>query len=81
LTTDDFRLACSDLYVHISLLFSGLLTHGSVPDEIGLKTVIPISKGRKGVSSDSSEYRVIAHSSIFGKVLDLVILNRYADFF
>jgi len=30
--------------------------------------------------SDSSGYREIALSSVFGKVLDLIILNRYADF-
>jgi len=71
--TDHFRVACSDLYVHIALLFSGLLTHGSVPDEFRLNTVIPISKDRQGVSSDSSEYRGIALIAIFGKVLDLII--------
>jgi len=55
------------------------LIHGSVPDEFGLSTVIPISKGRNGISSDSCRYRGIALSSIFGKVLDIIILNRYAD--
>ena len=62
-----------------SLLFSGLLAHGSVPDEFSLNTVIRIPNGRNGVSSDSSGYRGIALSSVFGKVLDLIILNRYAD--
>ena len=56
LLTDHFRHACHDFYVHISLLFSGLLIHGSVPDEFSLSTVIPIPKGRNGVSSDSSGY-------------------------
>jgi len=55
------------------------LIHGSVPDEFGLSTVIPIPKGRNGVSSDSSGYRGIALSCIFGKVLDIIILNHYAD--
>ena len=81
LTTDHFRFACRDFYVHMSLLFSGLLTHGSVPDEFSLNTVIPIPKGRNAVSSDSSGYRGIALSSVFGKVLDLIILNRYADIY
>jgi len=80
LTTDRFRFACSDLYVHILLLFSALLAHGFAPDECGLNTVISIRKGRKGVLTESSGYRGIALSSVFGKVLDLIILNRYVDF-
>jgi len=51
LTTDHFLFACSGLYVHISLLFAGLLTHCSAPDKFGLNTVIPIPNGRKGVLS------------------------------
>jgi len=80
LSTDHFRFACSDFDVHISLLFSGLLTYGSAPDEFGLNTVISIPKGRKCVLSDSSGYRWIAVSSVFGMFLDLIILNRYAGF-
>ena len=39
-------------------------------------TVIPIPEGRYG-HSDSDNYRGIALSSIFGKILDLIILTRY----
>ena len=39
-------------------------------------TVILIPKGRSG-HSDSDNYRGIALSSIFGKILDLIILTRY----
>ena len=51
LLTDHFRHACHDFYVHISLLFSGLLIHSSVLDEFGLRTVIPIPKSRNGVTN------------------------------
>ena len=79
LTTDHFRFACCDFYVHMSLLFSGLLTHGSVRDEFSLNTVILMPEGRNDVSSDCSGYKGITLSSVFGKVLDLIILNRYTD--
>ena len=80
LTTDHFRFVCSDLYVHILLLFSGLLAHGFAPDDCGLNTVISIRTGRKGVLTECSGYRGIALSSVFGNVSDLIILHRYADF-
>jgi len=41
-------------------------------------TFIHISKGRNG-QSDSDNYRGISLSSIFGKILDLIILNRYTS--
>ena len=51
----------------------------TVSNDGSVSYLIPIPKGRNGVSSDSSGYRGIALSSVFGKVLDLIILNRYAD--
>jgi len=67
------------LSVYISLLFTGLLIHGSSPDEFVTSTVIPIPKG-KGVNiTDSANYRGIALGSIFGKLFDLVVLHRFSD--
>jgi len=40
--------------------------------------VIPIPKGRNG-QSDSDNYRGISLSSIFGKILDLIVLSRYTS--
>jgi len=42
---------------------------------------VPISKGRNSNLTDSANYRGIALSSIFGKVLhDLIILSRYSEY-
>ena len=81
LTTDHFREGGVDLAVHLSVLFSSLLTHGVVPDNITLSTVIPISKMKNCSQKDSGNYRGIALSSIYGKLFDLVILSRYSDCF
>jgi hypothetical protein len=78
LSTDHFKHACPELSVFVSFLFTGLLTHGSLPTDMVTSTVIPIPKGRTG-QSDSANYRGIALSSIFGKILDLIILNRYKN--
>ena len=62
-------------------LFSSLLAHGVVPDDMTLSTVIPIPKSKNYSQMDSSNYRGIALSSIYGKSFDLVILSRYSDCF
>ena len=81
LTTDHFREGGVDLAVHLSFLFSSLLTHGVVPDDMTLSTVIPISTSKNCSQMDSSNYREIVISSIYGKLFDLVILSRYSDCF
>jgi len=65
--------------VYISFLFSALLIHGTAPEEFITSTVIPIPKGKGLNPTDSANYRGIALSSIFGKIFDLFILNRFCD--
>jgi len=64
---------------HIALLFTGILTHGCVPHDFTLSTVVPIPKAHNANLTDSANYRGISLSSIFGKILDLIVLNRYSD--
>lgn len=79
LSTNHFKFACAEFATHTALLFSGLLTHGSVIDEFLLSTTVPIPKGRNVNLTDSENYRGITLSSVFGRLLDLIILNRYSD--
>jgi len=65
--------------MHISLLFSGLLVHGCVPECMLTNTVIPIPKGKQANRTYSNNYRGIALSSVFGKLFDLVMLTRYCQ--
>ena len=53
--------------------------HGTAPQALNLSTVIPIPKGKNVCLSDSSNYRGIALSSIYGKLFDIVILSRCQD--
>ena len=66
----------NSLYVHISLLFNSMLKHGVTPDNMSLSTLIPIPKSFKRSRNDSNNDRAIALGSVFGKVLDHVILNQ-----
>ena len=53
--------------------------HGTVVDSFLLSTIVPIPKGRNANLSDSSNFRGIALSSVYGKLLDYIILDRYQD--
>ena len=79
LSTDYVIYACDELFVHIALLFSAMLVHGLVFDDLTTSSIIPIPKGKNMNCSESCNYRAIALSSIFGKLIDRIILIRYAD--
>lgn len=79
LGSDYFINACNELCVHIGFLFSSLVVHGVAPKDMLTSTVIPIPKGKNANVTDSSNYRGITLSSIFGKLFDILILSRYGD--
>jgi len=70
---------CDELVGYLSLLFTALLIHGSVPAELATSIAIPIHKGRRLNLTDSENYRGISLSCIFGKVYDLIVLLRFSD--
>ena len=75
---NNYISARNDLSVYISLFLLGLLAHGSVLEELLLHMIIPISKHAKGKTTNvtnSANYRVIALSSIYGKILCVIILS------
>ena len=79
LTSDHFINANRDLSAHLSMLLTGLLFHGFLPDDLAVSTIIPIPKSRNGQMTNSDNYRGICLSSIVCKILDLVIRDRYID--
>ena len=72
LVSDHFINACDELSIHVTMLFSALLMHGLVPDDMVSGTLRPICKGKNVNVTDSRNYRAIALSLIFGKVFDLI---------
>ena len=79
LMSDHVINACDELFIHISLLLSSMLVHGTPSDDLLVSTIVPIPKGKTGNRTASSNYRAIALSSIFGKIFDKIVLNRYSD--
>jgi len=65
-------------FTNLALLFSSIVIHGKVPDSNLLSIVVPIRKGNNVNKSDSSQYRGIALSSVYGKIFDNIVLSRYS---
>ena len=69
------------LYCYISLLFDSMISHGFVPKDFLLSTLIPIPKNRRKSLNCSDNYRAIALSSVMGKLLDKILLDKCSDVF
>ena len=59
-----------------ALLFTSFLLHGYSPNSMILGTMIPIPKDKRTSLCDYSNYRAIALSSMFRKVLDWIIFMK-----
>ena len=75
LTTNCLIQGTPKLFMLISMLFGAILTHGLVPSEFLIGTMSAIPKSLAG-SNSSDNYRAITLSSIIGRILDLIILDR-----
>jgi hypothetical protein len=56
-----------------------MLVHDAIPDNFTTDTVILIPKGKNMNLTDSNNYRGNALSSIFGKIFDIIFVNKHYD--
>lgn len=75
LSSDHVTKACSDLSVRIARLTTGMLVHYFVPVDPVISTVIPILKGKNTNVTVWAYYRGIGHSSVNGKIIDLILID------
>ena len=61
------------------MLFNAIVVHGSLPDTFMYSTIVPIPKTRNVNISNSSNYRGIALSSLYGKLFYNVVLMYFSD--
>ena len=80
-TSDHIIYGPDRLYVYLSLLFSSMVIHGHAPGEFAMSTLVPIPKNCKKSLNNSNNYRAIALSSIFGKLLDKIIIVKCQNIF
>jgi hypothetical protein len=76
--TNNFKYT-NYLFVHVAHLLSSAAVHASVPDDFLMGTFIPIPKGNNANDTASENYRDITSSSVFGRILDSIILSSYAS--
>ena len=67
--------------VCIALLFSSLLRHGHTPHDLLMSVIIPIPKNVRGNLGSSNNYRGISLCSPILKLLEIVIAQKYNDYF
>ena len=60
----------------LTIVFNAMINHGMSPESMLVGTMIPIPKGKRQVVCCSENFRAITLSSVFGKVLDWVILIK-----
>ena len=76
LYSDNFKHATYLLIQYITLIINCMISHGIVPDSFLKANVVPIPKNIRVDLTDSNNYRAIAMSRIFSKILDKIIINK-----
>ena len=56
-----------------------MATHGIVPNEFGVSTILPIPTSHNSNSINSTNFRGIALSSVYCTLLDNIILDKFRD--
>ena len=80
ITSEHIKFASPVIAYPLSTLFTAILRHGHMPKSFRDSVLVPIPKGNKDAST-SSNYRPIALSSSFSKILERLILSQYGSFF
>ena len=78
-SSDYFHQGTLLLYECISFLFSSMSKHIFAPFKLGISTIVPIHKRSNLKASESKNYRAVALSSLFAKILVNCILIMQSD--
>ena len=76
-STDFFKGAPDILFHHLAEVIKAFLVHGHVSQHLLLASLVPLVKDKLGDLCSSSNYRSIALSSIFLKLLDWIVIICY----
>ena len=76
-TSDCIKNAPDKLFVHLSEVIKSFLIHSHVSIILLLATLVPLIKDKMGSLCSSKNYRSIAISSLFLKIVDWIIILLY----
>ena len=76
MTSENIIHATDILCGHLAILFTAMLRHGVSPEGMLIGTMVPLPKGKWNELNNSKNFRAITISSLFGKLLDRIIIKR-----
>ena len=81
LSSEYVKNASQQIAVLLSIAFNCMIIHGHLPSKLMDTCIISIIKDKKGDLSDKDNYRPIAITSVFSKVLERCILDKFEKYF
>ena len=79
LQAEHYKYADPALICMLSMVINCMVTHGYITEGAMETVIIPIVKDSKALLTDKNNYRPVAITSVFSKILESVILERYRD--
>jgi hypothetical protein len=81
LSSDAIINAPHEFHVVLCSLINACISHGHVSPQWRMGTIIPLLKSSTLDKSSAASYRPITLSSLFGKIVDMLILEKYYSCF
>ena len=78
-SSDHFVYAPHRFAVLFTMLINVMLVHGYMPDDMLASVLVPIPKDPRASLTNSGNYRAIALYSSMGKIVDMLISDRYSN--
>ena len=78
-SSDHFVYAPHRFAVLFTMLINVMLVHGYMPDDMLASVLVPIPKDPRASLTKSGNYRAIALYSSMGKIVDMLISDRYSN--
>ena len=78
-SSDHFVYAAHRFAVLFTMLINVMLVHGYMPDDMLASVLVPIPKDPRASLTNSGNYRAIALYSSMGKIVDMLISDRYSN--
>ena len=79
LTAEHFKYASGRLVLLMSLCITAMFTHCFLPDNCIKSIIVPLVKNRAGDITDKHNYRPVALNTVFSKIIEIILLNRYSE--
>ena len=80
ISSEHVAYAGDRLAVLLMIIFNACMTHGYLPPNMISTVLVPIIKDKSGDVGDRSNYRPIAISSVFSKILEHVLLKHIESY-